>query len=113
MPMYCYLCPKCGAIKEGFRSIKDRNNLVLCPECAEPMNRDILAEQGAVRGDYNEPIVSESMAFDAIDLAEHRKRFPDIEVKVDGRSARPVFRNLSQKRRYLKARGWVDCNSYM
>jgi len=83
-------------------------------ECGKQMFRDLKAEHSSVRGDYNEPIVSDSMAFDAIDLAEHRRRFPNIDVVVDhARSARPVFKNLSQKRKYLKARGFVDCNSYV
>lgn len=77
------------------------------------MYRDLRAEHSSVRADYNRPIVSESMAFDAIDVAEHRRRFPDIEVKVDGRTANPVLRNLSQKRSYLKGRGFVDQNSFI
>lgn len=82
-------------------------------DCGEPMIRNFVAEHSSVRGDYNQPIVSDSMAFDAIDLAEHQKRFPDVEVVVDhARSARPVFKNLGQKRAYLKARGFVDCNSF-
>ncbi len=83
-------------------------------ECGEPrMTRDRQTEHSSVRGDYNVPIISDSMAFDAIDLPEHRKRFPHIEVVVDhARSARPVFRSLNQKRAYLKARNWADLNSF-
>ena len=113
MPTYCYKCLSCDESSEVFRPMRDFALPEIC-KCGKPMSRDLITEHSAVRGDYNEPIVSDSMAFDAIDLAEHRKRFPDIEVVVDhARSARPMFKNLTQKRRYLKARGWIDCNSYV
>ncbi len=72
-------------------------------------------EHAAVRGDYNEPIVSSSMAFDSQDVDEHRRRHPGIELQVDhaGRTASPIFRTLSQKRAYMKARNWVDRNSFI
>ena len=111
MPTYCYICIACDERKQVFRPMKDFDFPEPC-ECGDEMKRDFVAENASVRGDYNEPIISDSMAFDAVDLAEHRKRFPDIEVQVDGRSARPVFRSLNQKRKYLIERGWVDRNSF-
>ena len=113
MPTYCYECGNCHARTQVVRPMKDSSLSEIC-ECGRDMDRDYITEQCAVRGDYNDPIVSESLAFDAIDLTEHRRRFPDIEVQVDhARSARPIFKNLNQKRRYLKARGFVDCNSFV
>lgn len=110
---YCFLCPNCIERREVIRLMQDSDLPEIC-QCGASMERDFVAEHSSVRGDYNEPIVSDSMAFDAIDLDEHRRRFPHIEVVVDhARSARPVFRNLNQKRAYLKARGFVDCNSYV
>lgn len=112
MPRYCFVCPICQEQKTVSRPMKDSGLPEDCA-CGMPMQRDFIAEHSSVRGDYNESIVSDSMAFDAVDLAEHRRRFPDVEVVVDhARSARPVFRNLNQKRRYMKKRGWIDCNSY-
>ena len=110
--IYCFQCIACGGQKEVSRSVKDYKLPETCG-CGEQMQRNYHAERTGVRGDYNEPIVSDSMAFDAIDLAEHRRRFPNVDVVVDHvRSARPVFKSLSQKRKYLKARGFVDCNSF-
>ncbi len=110
---YCFLCPVCDEQKEVSRPMQDSSLPEACV-CGESMERDYTAEHSSVRGDYNEPIVSDSMAFDAADLAEHRRQFSDIEVVVDhNRSARPVFKSLSQKRAYMKARGWKDCNSYV
>lgn len=112
MPRYCFICPVCNEQREVSRPMKDSDLPDFC-ECGTEMRRDFTAEHSSVRGDYNEPIVSDSMAFDAVDLAEHRRRFPGVEVVVNhARSARPVFRNLNQKRRYMKKRGWIDCNSY-
>jgi len=121
MPQYCYKCQDCGRKVTEFRTIADRNimPLVACNPPPRPgiychMVRDLRAEVCSVRGDYEVAIVSDSMAFDgrADDLAEHRRRFPNIDVVVDGRMARPVFRSLSQRRNYLKDRRWVDTNSY-
>ena len=113
MPTYCFECQTCEESKEVIRPMADSNVPVIC-ECGKRMVRNFSAELNSIRGDYNEPIVSDSMAFDAIDLVEHRKRFPNIEVVVDhARSARPVFRSLSQKRGYLKARRFVDCRSFI
>lgn len=112
MPRYCFKCNACDEQREVVRIMQDSGLPEIC-DCGRRMKRDFRAEHNSVRGDYNEPIVSDSMAFDAADLTEHRKRFPDVEVQVDhNRSARPIFKSLSQKRKYLKARGWQDCNSY-
>jgi putative FmdB family regulatory protein len=112
MPNYCFKCLECGESAEAFRPMRDFDLPEIC-KCGKQMSRDLITEHSAVRSGYNKPIVSDSMAFDAIDLTEHRRQFPDIEVVVDhARSARPVFKSLSQKRKYLKARGFVDCNSF-
>ena len=113
MPRYCLQCLTCGENKDVFRPIKDRDLPEPC-KCGKQMTRDLIAEHGSVRGDYSTPIVSDSLAFDAIDLTEHRRRFPGIDVVVDhARSARPVLRNLNEKRKYLRARGFTDCNSFI
>ena len=113
MPSYCFKCETCGKLKEVVRQMADSSLPETCT-CGIQMVRDYPAESGAVRGDYAEPIVSSSMAFNTQDLIEHRKRFPDIDLKIDksGHAAYPVFKSLSQKRKYLKKRGWVDANSY-
>ncbi len=115
MPRYCFKCPKCGNQGEVVRSMAYRNEPATCVSCGAAMQRDFQAEHSAVRGDYKKPIVSTSMAFNAQDVPEHRRKHPGVELKVDGtgQTAYPVFRSLSQKRTYLKARGWVDCNSFI
>ena len=112
MPYYDFYCEECGATAEEFRLMADSDVPKNCV-CGTGMTRDFVAEQCAIRGDYKHPIVSESLAFDAIDLDEHRARYPDIDVDVDGRIARPILRSLSQKRAYLKGRGHVDTKSFV
>ena len=113
MPNYCFHCLTCGESVEVFRPMQDYALPEAC-KCGVLMHRDLRAEHSAVRGDYKEPIMSVSMAFNTQDLEEHRRQHPNIELKVDkaGRTAYPVFKSLGQKRAYLKARKWVDCNSF-
>jgi len=68
----------------------------------------------AVRGNYKTPIELLSMGFIAHpeDVAEHRKRFPAVDLRMHEGSAIPVVVSLSQKRAYLKASGWADTKSY-
>ena len=113
MPQYCYVCETCGKTTTRFRTVRDRNEPIFISGCccvSSRVRRDIQAESHSVRGDYDEPIVSDSMAFDSIDLAEHRRRFPNVDVHLEGRIAQPILRSLSQKKAYLKGRGWVDRN---
>ena len=113
MPNYCFKCLGCGESAEVFRPMRDFALPETC-KCGALMHRDLRVEHSAVRGDYNKSIMSISMAFNTQDLEEHRRQHPNIELKVDkaGRTAYPIFRNLSQKRAYLKARKWVDRNSF-
>ncbi len=68
----------------------------------------------SVRGDYKKPSELQSMGFIATpeDVAEHRRRFPDVELVLREGSAIPVMRSLDQKRKYLKASDWVDTESF-
>lgn len=109
---YCYHCPHCKIRRNVTRPMVDSGKSERC-ECGCQMNRDYRAEHTHVWGDYNQAIVSDSMAFDSIDVAEHRKRFPDVDLKIDGRIARPILRSLRHKRRYLKGRNWQDRNSFI
>lgn len=112
MPFYQFECLNCGWALQVSRPMSESGDPTFCSVCNERMIRDFHAEHSSIRGDYKEPIVSDSLAFDAIDLAEHKKRFPgvDVEVDGDGRTARPILRSLSQKRQYLRGRNWVDQN---
>ena len=68
----------------------------------------------AVRGNYARPIELQSMGFLGVpeDVAEHRRRFPNVELREMQGSMVPVVKSLGEKRAYLKAAGWVDSRSY-
>ena len=112
MPEYRFKCPTCDEHRKVFRPMKDCRLPEVCV-CGKLMERDFHAECHSVRGDYKKPIVSTSLAFDTQDLTEHRKQFHDVEVRVEGRMAEPILKSLSQKRKYLKARGWKDVNDFV
>jgi len=110
--IYIFRCSKCGENREVSRPMVQSHLPEFC-ECGQQMDRDYHAEQCAVRGDYSKPIVSSSLAFAASEADEHRRRHPNIDLEIDGQFAYPILRNLSQKRAYLKARGWKDRNAFI
>ena len=110
MPTYCFKCPACGNQGETVRSMKDRDMPAICMSCGGPQVRDFTAEHTNVRGDYNHPITSVSMAINLLDVAEHRRKHPGVDLHVDkpGGTAYPILRSRSQKMKYLKARNWHE-----
>jgi hypothetical protein len=114
MPMYAHKCVKCSRRVEEFRRAGDWQNAPMCPTCLIPMPQDFGQKVVEVRGNYKKPIRMESMGFvaDPEDVAEHRRRFPDVDLEIHQGSAIPVIRSLGQKRAYLKAIGWVDSRSF-
>ncbi|MBE3119231.1 MAG: hypothetical protein IMZ50_10820 [Candidatus Atribacteria bacterium] len=67
-------------------------------------------EAPAVHGEYKVPIHMESMAIPPDEVAEHRRRYPWIDITNDGT---PIATNRAQKLRYLKSQGYVEsgtCN---
>jgi hypothetical protein len=68
----------------------------------------------AVRGNYNKPIELQSMGFLGVpeDVAEHRRRFPNVELREMQGSMVPVVKSLGEKRAYLKAAGWADTRDF-
>ncbi len=109
MPTYCHACTTCGKTKEVIRPMKDSGVIELC-DCGKMMVRDLRSEHVSVRGDYNKPITSVSMAFNIQDVAEHRRKHPGVDLHVDkpGGTAYPILRSRSQKLAYLKARNWQE-----
>ena len=108
--IYCFRCPKCGKAEESVRTIAQRHAPQPCPGCGLPMERDPRAELVGVRGEYKQPIISDSLGIHPDDIPEHRQKFPDIDITSDGR---PILRSLAQKRSYLKRIGWRDARSYV
>jgi putative FmdB family regulatory protein len=114
MPIYSYRCDKCSVDREQYHSLANMEAVTVCPVCGETMHRNAVALGVAVRGEYKKPIVSDAMGFiaDDEDVAEHRKRFPNIDLVIEDGCARPKFRSLGQKRAYMKAMNWADVKDY-
>lgn len=105
MPVYTFVCRKCGKSVELVRQMKEADNPVICS--CDPygqMERDYQADLPNVSGgDYHRPIVSDSLAVSPEQIAEHKQLFPDIQVTPEGQ---PVFDNFKQHDDYLKATGF-------
>jgi hypothetical protein len=111
--IYCWICDACGSQKEVSRSMAESSKMEFCSKCGTFMRRDYPAEHASTRGDYNEPIVMQSMAIHPDDAAKYRSQFPNHElVGVPGGFVAPVARSLTEKRRILKDRGWHDKRAY-
>lgn len=113
MPLYDFVC-SCGEKFTEFRHIREMSCSVRlpCPACGKPCEQ--VFSSVAVRGNYKKPVRLESMGFlaDPEDVAEHRRRFPNVELHMENGSAVPVVKSLGEKRAYLKASGWVDTKSF-
>jgi hypothetical protein len=109
MPQYIHQCRTCGRTVEEFRKLADYARAPQC--CGVPMPQNFDA---AVRASYKRPVRLESMGFlaDPEDVAEHRRRFPNIDLEFCEGSAIPVMRSRGQKKAYFKERGLVDLRSY-
>ena len=110
MPTYSFKCEACDYKTEKVRPMRDSQLSAWCQGCGRAMVRDYQAMHPNVRGDYNKPITSVSMAFNSQDVAEHRRRHPGVDLHVDkpGGTAYPILRSRSQKLAYLKARNWQE-----
>lgn len=49
MPLYEYQCPECGATREVFRRVDQRNDAILCGECLGDAQRAITSP--SLKGD--------------------------------------------------------------
>lgn len=72
----------------------------MCPHDGSEMNWDLSNVNVALDGDYN--FVSQSLAINPNQAAEHRAKFPGVELTPDGC---PMFNSVRQRERYMDACG--------
>ena len=101
MPLYPFYCEKCGNYTEIHASVADRPKEMKCV-CGEMMDRQYSFNSG--NKEYSKPIISQSLAINPCQAAEHRQNFPDVQLKDD---QFPVFENYQQHDKYLKETGFV------
>ncbi len=116
MPIYCYICPECGARCEVDRPLEDANRMVCCAEC-EPgeMHRDFQAERPRsreLRGTASAgwPYESEAAGVGIHESALLAKRLKDAGVPTDvnRETGNPIIRDRSHRNAVNKELGLKD-----
>ncbi|KKM83219.1 hypothetical protein LCGC14_1311590 [marine sediment metagenome] len=99
---YDFSCPRCKAITElivPMSDVKSRMRVV-CKECGDIMERNfdmIRVSKGSKQ--YGRQIISDSLAMNPNQIAEHKRMFPNVQVTKEGQ---PVFDNFTEHEAYLK-----------
>ena len=106
MPIYSYTCINCGKEDTVFKPLSQYDRTETCTMCGAVTYRDIAADAPRVHGKryYEKPLHSDSLAIAKKQVAEHRRRWPDIEIDSE---FRPVFTGFKQHDDYLKDTGFV------
>lgn len=104
MPIYCFVCPKCGDPAEIVRPMKDACLPLVCDVCGVKMRRDYAAQKtNAGNKEYGKTKYSDSLAISPSQVEEHRRMFPDIPID---NQCRPGFDNYQQHDKYLEKCGF-------
>jgi len=103
MPIYCFVCPKCGIKEEIVHSMKDAAKPEQCSVCRTEMRRDFQAEHHNVGNkEYAKTQYSDALAVAPSQIEEHKRQFPDVKIDAEGR---PGFDNYQQHHKYLEKIG--------
>lgn len=103
MPRYDYYCEPCNEQMEIIKPMKDCSSDENCPNCGILMVKQFMGQNvGTPNKDYSRCIVSHSLAMCPTQIQEHRRLFPDIQVRADGC---PIFDNFKTHDDYLKKVG--------
>lgn len=73
------------------------------------MTRDPFPGVGSTGLEYDKPILSDSLGVMPNQVADHRRRYPDIPMLDDGRV---VIRSHAEGKRIRKTLGFYDKNGY-
>ncbi len=105
MPLYSFFCDTCDHTAEEFRPYEQYKDPMVCT-CGADMLIDIGAAAPRVYGKrfYEKPLHSDSLAISKSQVAEHRMRWPHIEIDSE---FRPVFTNARDHDKYLRETGFV------
>lgn len=112
MPMYSYLCGKCGHADDEFQRMADAH-LTACPECAGAYVRQVTAPHTDLK-EFSSPIEMFSIALDTEDeVRAFKLKCPDVEMQDDPKHpdfGLPIARNRKQKLAALKAVNYQEGN---
>lgn len=104
MPLYSYVCSKCGETKEVSRSMRKADKAPLC-ECGQRMTRDFKTDLfNPGDKEYGKPIHSDALAIMPSQVEEHQRKHPDVPLDSE---CRPVFTSYKQHQKYLDETGFI------
>ena len=104
MPIYDYVCEKCGSPHtEITTSIKE--DVPTVEHCGQPMDRNYRTR--SFSAGYSKPILSEGLGVMPNQVKDAMKLHPNREYTPDGRL---VMRSHADRERYLKEDGFHDNN---
>lgn len=98
---YDFSCPRCSKVREIVMPMSEAGagRIFLC-KCGSKMDRDfsgVRVSKGSKQ--YSHQIVSDSLAMNPNQIAEHRRLFPNVQVTEEGQ---PVFDQFTEHEAYLK-----------
>lgn len=104
MPLYCFVCDKCGSKDEDIRPMSQCTEPLECSVCGSNMFRDFKAEGHNVTGtERGETFWSQSLAINPCQTEEHRRKFPNVRVREDGVIG---FDSVKERESYCNATGF-------
>lgn len=113
MPLYCYVCSKCGHKFEYLECMARRNELQVCPGCGGPSGRDVESEAHGNSDTVAQDHIrySKAMGVNPEQIPSAEKAFPGSEyVKSGPHAGDLIIRNRQHKLKEMKRRGFDEYN---
>jgi putative FmdB family regulatory protein len=98
MPIYEFVCEQCGWVAEELRPMKDSGKAKVC-ECGQKMIR-CFNPPARFGMDWENPCLDDSVGVMPNQVAEHRRKHPDIPMTNDGRV---IIKNAAERNRIKRS----------
>lgn len=109
MPIYCFVCKKCGNYTEQQRSMADSSRPQVC-DCGEEMSRSYDTERPQHRPG-NWPMCSDAAGVNPDQRLDAMKHAQSIGIPTEfNAKGQAVFTSASHRKRYCEAIGMYDRN---
>ena len=102
MPLYEFQCEECGCVTGVIAPMSAVPTSAECDQCGRFTPNRVFGFHDGNR-EYGVPIVSQSLAMNPNQIADHNRMFPDIRVTDEGC---PVFTSYQQHDAYLHKTGF-------
>ncbi len=110
MPIYCFICDKCGAYTEQPRLMSDASRPQKC-ECNETMRRCYQAEAPS-NTPGNWPMESDAMGVSPTQVVDAEKDAASIGIptQFNKETGAAIFTSRKHRKQYCEAKGFFDRN---